>query len=149
MILTLFTLVLALLLRGLGALGVRALADGRAATRAAMGLFFCATGTGHFLGVRADLIAMVPPGFPDPALLVTLSGLAELAGGIGLLLPATARLAGPALILLLVVIFPANVHAAREGLLVAGYRHPGLAERGLMQLVWIGMLWWSRPRSRR
>lgn len=45
---------------------------------------------------------------------VQLSGIAELAGGLGVLMPFTRRLAGAGLIALLAAVFPANLYMARE-----------------------------------
>ena len=73
---------------------------------------FLLTGVSHFVGMREDLIAMVPPALPEPALLVTLTGVLELAGAVGVLLPPTAEAAAAGLTMLLVVMFPANVHLA-------------------------------------
>ena len=83
---------------------------------------------------------MVPPAFPRPDLLVTLTGILELLGAVGLLIPATAPAAALCLAILLVAIFPANVHAAREQLRIAGQRVPPLAIRLPMQLLFIGAL---------
>src|SRR5690554_5974183 len=52
---------------------------------------FLLTGASHFVGMREDLIRMVPPGLGDPGLWVTFTGIAEIAGAIGILLPATRR----------------------------------------------------------
>jgi uncharacterized membrane protein len=46
--------------------------------------------------------------------IVQASGIAEIAGGVGVLLPFTRRLSGPALIALLAAVFPANLYMARE-----------------------------------
>ena len=56
----------------------------------------------------------MPPGLGDPATLVRVSGVAEIAGGVGVLLPHTRRLAGFGLIALLAAVFPANLHMARN-----------------------------------
>jgi uncharacterized membrane protein len=45
---------------------------------------------------------------------------------------------------LLMAMFPANVHAAREGLMVAGRRATPLVWRLPLQLFWIAALWWVR-----
>jgi uncharacterized membrane protein len=45
---------------------------------------------------------------------------------------------------LLVVMFPANVHAARNRLMIAGRRATPLLWRLLLQLIWIAALWWVR-----
>ncbi|RFU83867.1 DoxX family membrane protein [Streptomyces triticagri] len=86
-----------------------------AALRGGLAAMFVLTGIAHFAGMRAELVDMVPSAFPAPELLVTLSGIAELAGAAGLLWAPTARLAAGGLSLLLVVVFPANVHLAAGG----------------------------------
>jgi len=45
---------------------------------------------------------------------VMLSGIAELAGGVGVLLPGTRRLSGVGLIALLAAVFPANLYMAQQ-----------------------------------
>ncbi len=67
----------------------------------------------------------------------TLTGVAEAAGALGLLLPATAPLAAGGLILLLLAVFPANVHAARAAVGIGGRSATPLALRGLLQLAFI------------
>lgn len=129
--------------RAVGALGVEQLADWQAATRYGLAVMFLFTGGSHFIGVRQDLIRMVPPSLPMPGALVTLTGLLELAGAMGLVLPALQRAAAYCLIALLVAMFPANVHAARADLEVAGRSATPLKYRLPMQLTWIGLLWWS------
>ncbi|WP_281259654.1 DoxX family protein [Mycolicibacterium palauense] len=72
------------------------------------------TGIAHFVPPRrAEMIAIVPPGLPAPALLVTVTGVLELLGAAGLLFPVTRVGAAAGLAVLLLVMFPANVHAAR------------------------------------
>lgn len=106
--------------RGVGVLGWLPTDTWPAATRVGLAVMFVFTAAAHFNRTRQDLIRMVPPQFPSPATLVTLTGLAELAGAIGLLIPVTARWAAYGLMLLLVILFPANVHAARAGLTIRG-----------------------------
>jgi len=73
-----------------------------------MALLFVFAGVMHFVK-PAPYIGIMPPWLPHPALLVLLSGIAEVAGGLGVLLPATRVIAGWGLIALLVAVFPANV----------------------------------------
>ncbi len=80
----------------------------RAAVRTLLALAFIAAGVLHFVK-PAPYLAIMPPWLPAHALLVQLSGVAELAGGIGLLLERWRRSAGIGLIVLLVMILPANV----------------------------------------
>lgn len=132
-------------LRALGALAWPALDDWRVATRLGLAVMFVFTGIAHFTRTRQDLIRMVPPRLPNAPALVTLTGLAEFAGAAGLVVPATARWAAYALMALLVAMFPANVHAARSGHTIAGRPHSRMALRLPLQLLWIGLLWWSAP----
>ncbi len=78
----------------------------------AVGVAFLGAGLNHF-AMPGAYRAIVPPGFGDPARVVALSGVAEIAGGVGVLLPRTRRLAGAGLLALLVAVFPANLHMAR------------------------------------
>lgn len=113
---------------------VRHLADWRVCLRYALALMFLVTASGHWGARRADLVAMVPPSFPNPELLVTLTGLAEIAGAIGLVWTRTARLAAVCLTVFLLAVFPANVHAARQGLTIAGKPVTSLPLRTAVQI---------------
>jgi hypothetical protein len=86
-------LVAILIARAAGLAGVEVLDNWHAATRAGLAVMFVFTGIAHFTKTRADLVRMVPPQFPAPELLVTLTGMAEILGAIGLLIPGLARLA--------------------------------------------------------
>jgi uncharacterized membrane protein len=52
----------------------------------------------------------MPPYFPVPALLVAISGIAEIAGGLGLFISPLRYLAGWGLVILLFAVFPANIY---------------------------------------
>lgn len=126
------------LARLLGLLGVDALDGWLPALRVGLALMFVLTGLAHFgLGRRASLIAMVPPRLPRPELLVTVTGVLELAGAAGLLLPATYRLAAACLALLMLVMFPANVHAARHQVDLAGKPATPLPLRTALQVLYV------------
>ncbi|MGW0671840.1 DoxX family protein [Streptomyces sp. NPDC002746] len=81
------------------------------ALRAGLCAMFLLTGTVHFVGMRAELVDMVPGGLPlpSPELLVTVSGVLELAGALGMLVPPLVPWAGLGLSGLLVAMFPANL----------------------------------------
>jgi uncharacterized membrane protein len=76
-----------------------------------MGLFFLTAGITHFT-TPGFFRQLVPPMLPAPGLLVALSGAAEIALGIGVMIPTTRRLAAWGLIALLVAVYPANVYQA-------------------------------------
>ncbi len=121
-----------------GLLGVEALDGWWPALRVGLALMFVLTGLAHFgMGRREGLIAMVPPSLPHPGLLVTVTGVLELAGAAGLLLPATARIAAACLALLMLAMFPANVSAARRQLEMGGRPVTPLARRIPMQLLFV------------
>lgn len=72
---------------------------------------FIAGGILHF--TRTSMYERIcPPYLPDHKTLVLASGVAEIAGGIGILIPQTRRAAGYGLIALLIAVFPANVNMA-------------------------------------
>ena len=130
-------LAVTLLLRAAGAAGIRPLRSWHTSLRGGLAALFTLTGTAHFNGMRADLVAMVPPALPYPELLVTVTGVLELLGAAGLLYRRTAPWAAGGLTLLLVAMFPANVHAALAGLMLNGAPATALLPRTLMQLVFI------------
>ena len=136
-------LVSLLVLRGLGALGVEPLSDWRNAAACALAVMFLFTASAHFTHTRRDLISMVPSVFPRPELLVSVTGVLEVLGAVGLLVTATRSLAGVGLILLLIAMFPANVAAARKGVPLRGRPPTPLPLRLSLQLVFIGMTWWA------
>ena len=78
------------------------------AARTALALFFVMAGILHF-AFPAYYRAIVPPYLPAPATLVAVSGAAEIAGGAGLLVPRLRQVAGLGLIVLLILLLPANV----------------------------------------
>ena len=72
---------------------------------------FLTTGSLHFIQEKF-FTAIVPKSLPNPKALVYVSGVAEIAGGIGVLIPRTRRLAGKGLLALLLAVFPANINMA-------------------------------------
>jgi uncharacterized membrane protein len=100
--------------RTVGWLGVDYVDSWPRAVAVGLALMFTMTGVAHFVpGMRRDMIAIVPPRLPAPGLLVTITGVLELLGAAGLLFPPTRVAAAVCLFLLMLAMFPANVHAAR------------------------------------
>jgi uncharacterized membrane protein len=85
------------------------------ALRTGVAAMFTLTGLAHFIGMRADLIAMVPDWLPAPAAIVTITGLLELAAAAAMIHRRLATLAGAGLTLLLFAMFPANINLALSG----------------------------------
>jgi uncharacterized membrane protein len=84
----------------------------RSRSRAALAMFFIGTGVNHFVMPR-PYEQIVPPMIKDHArLAVQVSGIAEVAGGIGVMMPLTRKASGLGLIALLAAVFPANLYMA-------------------------------------
>jgi uncharacterized membrane protein len=83
----------------------------------------------------------MPPWLPFHHGLVLVSGVFQIAGALGLLLPSTRRAAGVGLILLLLAVWPANWH------MLATAREAG-ASPATMALLWgrlplqVVLIWW-------
>jgi uncharacterized membrane protein len=129
--------------RGIGAFGIDALASWPAATRYGLALMLFFTASAHFTRMKEDLVRMTPPWVPRPEAVVTLTGICEILGAVGILVPNLQRLAGLALIVMFVCLLPANVYAARAGLTLRGKPVTPLWLRVPMHLVFIGLTWWS------
>ncbi|MBD2713516.1 DoxX family protein [Microvirga sp. STR05] len=112
-------------------------------SRYVLAFLFFSAGLLHFLA-PATFVRIVPPYLPAPLLLVYLSGAAEIVGALGLLFPATRRLAVLGLLLLLVAVFPANVYMLQTH--GAGVAVPlwALWLRLPLQLLLMGGVWWVR-----
>ena len=78
-----------------------------------MAAMLLGVGTVHFLALK-QFDEIIPPAIPiDPRTLTYASGVAEIAVGTGLLLPATRKPAAAAAAALFVAVFPANIYMAR------------------------------------
>ena len=146
---SLFVLVISfVLLWGLGALVVKRLSSWREAGRISLVIMFLFTGFSHFSSLKYDFAAMIPEPLPNGLWIIYLSGAFEIAGAVGLLIPRTRRLAGVCLVLLLVAMFPANMNAIINGIPLGGNAPTPLWVRAPMQLLYIGMVWWTSIRER-
>jgi uncharacterized membrane protein len=131
----------------MGALGVAALATWAGAARYALATMLVFTASAHFTRMKHDLVRMMPDWIPRPMALIYLTGVCEVAGAIGLVLPYTRQAAGIALIVFFIVVFPANVKAARTGVGVGSKRATPLWLRASMQVLFIVLTWWSSLRN--
>jgi uncharacterized membrane protein len=97
-----------------GWLGVDYVGNWAAAIAVGLAATFTLTGVAHFVPrMRRDLVAIVPPQLPAAGLLVTITGVLELLGAAGLLFPGTRVAAAGCLLVLMLVMFPANIYASR------------------------------------
>ncbi len=116
-----------------------------------MGTAYVIAGVLHFL-VPELYVQIVPPQLPWPTGLVYLSGVAEIALGIGVMVPRTRRIAAWGLVALLLAVFPANVYMAMSGVVIQGAPGPiadpstlGRWGRLPLQVVLIAWAWWYTP----
>jgi uncharacterized membrane protein len=127
-------------LRCLGLLGVTVMDNWDTPLRGALCAMFLLTASAHWGRGRPDLIRMVPTMFPSAGTIVSITGVLETLGAVGLLIPATARAAATCLAVLLVAMFPANIRAAKEGLTILGRPAMGIVLRGAIQVIFVGAL---------
>lgn len=111
-------------------------------SRLLLAILFVIAGALHFV-FPASYMKTVPPWLPVPGALVAISGLCEIAGGLGVLWPATRRWAGYGLIALCLAVLPANVQmlldAQSAGASVAW--QAALWIRLPLQLLLIAWIW--------
>ncbi|MCU4751842.1 hypothetical protein OB919_07575 [Halobacteria archaeon AArc-curdl1] len=113
-----------------------------------MSSLYLLAGVAHFLAPKSFERA-VPPQFPRPLELVYLSGIAEIALGIGVLYRRTRGVSAWGIVALLIAVFPANVHIATSDVLDADLppRFARVARlvalvRLPFQAVLIAWAWW-------
>ena len=107
--------------------------------RGLLAVVFIGAGILHFVKT-GTYVAIVPPQLPDPILLVQVSGVAEILGGIGLLLPQTRKAAAWGIVALLVAVLPANIHMAMDRAHFASIPAWVLWARVPLQLP---LMWWA------
>ncbi len=113
--------------------------------RSLLATLFVIAGILHF-AITPVYTQIMPSFLPAPRLLVQISGLAEILGGLGLLIPALRPAAAWGLIALLIAVLPANLHMAL---------HPAQFPRIPPALLWLRLplqlplLWWASLYTRR
>jgi uncharacterized membrane protein len=124
----------------------------KVALRVLLAAAMVGVGITHFTSPE-PFVSIVPAALPWPLALVYLSGAAEIAGGIGILVPRVRRAAGIGLIALYVAVFPANVNMALNNLPLGDAAAPPPAwllwGRLPLQAVFIAWAYWvavRRPR---
>ena len=114
-------------------------------TRILLAALFLFAGTVHLYKTRLFLPIM-PPFIPFPRLCVVVSGIFEILGGLGLLLPVRAIevATGWGLVLLLLAVFPANIYMAAADVRINGFpAHAWMswARLPLQPLLIVALLW--------
>ena len=113
--------------------------------RVLMGALYISAGALHFFITRRYM-AIMPPYLPAHTLLVQVSGVFEILGGIGILVPATQRFSAWGLIALLIAVSPANIQMAMDHAHWPGIPVWALWLRVPMQLP---LMWWAWLYTRR
>lgn len=143
MVVLLILIVSCFIFRGLGFAGIPAFATWQASTRDALSLMLVFTGISHFTFMTEDFVRMMPPSIPWPRAMVYFTGVCEIAGAVGLLLPGFRCAAAYGLIAFFLAVLPANIHAARSGVTLHGKPATRLWLRIPMQVLFIGIALWS------
>lgn len=119
-------------------------------------IFYLGAGVLHLVSPRGFL-AITPDWVPFPHFIVAFTGVAEIAGAAGLLIPQLRKWAGIGLALYALCVWPANLNHAINGISLGGealgwwYHGPRLAFQPV--LIWLA-LWvghvtdWPFPRTR-
>lgn len=113
----------------------------RRIARAVLALAYLIAGVAH-LRSPGGFIAITPDWVPYPATVIWLTGIAEITGSIGLMLPPFRQAAGIGLALYALCVWPANIHHALSDIPLNGvhlswwYHGPRLA----LQPV---IIWWA------
>lgn len=104
--------------------------------------WFFLGGAGHF--VATDFFtSIVPPYIPYPREMVYFTGVLELLGAVGVLLPQTRRMAGAGLFLLTLCVTPANVHMWLHPEQFAFVPPALLSVRLVIQMALLGCIAWA------
>ena len=110
-----------------------------------LGAFFVVAGANHF--VNPDFyVSMMPPDLPAHLALVYSSGIFEILGGVSVLVLRVRALAGWGIVVLLLAVFPANVHMALSPELFPDTSAFALYARLPFQALFIAWAYWAtRP----
>ncbi|QKS44824.1 DoxX family protein [Paenibacillus cellulosilyticus] len=133
------------LFRVIGLLGASYFDEWHTTLQAAVAIMLLLTASAHWGAKRKDLVRMVPPAFPQPGRIVSITGYLEIAGAIGIMIPALSLYASIGLVLLLIAMFPANIYAARHKLTLSGRPVPSLPVRTLIQIIFLTVVVLASP----
>ncbi len=104
-------------------------------------LFFMGGGITHFTNT-GFFVAIMPPYIGYHRELVYISGVFEILGAIGILIPALRQWAGNGLLLLVVLVSPANIHMWLHPDLFPDVPPAFLSIRLVLQVALLVLIWW-------
>ena len=113
----------------------------------ALAIMFAFTGVTHFTSMKHDYHAMLPGWAPQGMWVITVTGALELAGALGLAFRRFRMASAIGLMLLMVAVFPANLHAALNEIPFQGNPPTALWPRTAIQAVFISLLAWVAIRE--
>ena len=105
-------------------------------------VFFIAGGIGHFV-VTDSYIAAMPDYLSYHKELIIISGVFEILGGVGILVPQTRLLAGYGLIALIIAVYPANINMALHPEKYTDISELFLYIRLPFQFLFMWFVWWA------
>ena len=112
-------------------------------SRVLISLIFIFIGILHFK-MTEKFVLIVPPIIPYAKEVVYISGIFEILGGVGILIPKLKRQAAFGLILLLIIVFPANIYMALYNIQLGGILNNSILQwlRLPLQAVFIWWVYW-------
>jgi uncharacterized membrane protein len=119
----------------------------RPAARALLAIAMVSVGALHF-ATPAPFVRIVPAALPAPLALVYVSGVFEILGGAGLLVPRARRAASIGLAALYVAVFPANVNMAVNDIALDGVHHTPAALLWLRLPLQVAFIAWALSAGR-
>ncbi len=105
-------------------------------------VWFMFGGVSHFTDPDF-FVAIMPPYVPYHLPIVYISGVFEIAGAIGILLPQTRRLAGLGLFVLTICVTPANIYMWQNPELYPDVPEAFLSIRLVVQCILLAVIWFS------
>lgn len=117
--------------------------DRKETLRGVLAVCIIVVGITHFL-VPDQYVKIVPSLLPYPYPIVYISGVFEILGGVGLLVPAVSQAAAFGLVLLFIAVYPANINMAVNHIHVDRIPDSNLLQaiRLPFQFVLIAWAWW-------
>jgi len=108
-------------------------------------LLFLLAGINHFNNPNF-YVSIIPPYLPLRYELSYITGFFEILGAVCILFSKTRKLSGYGLVLLLIAIFPANIHMAMHPEYFPDYSALSLYLRLPLQLIFIAWVYWATLR---
>jgi len=110
-------------------------------------LMFLLAGANHFSNPNF-YVSIMPPYLPFQSELSYVAGFFEIIGAVGLLFAQTRKIAGYGLVILLVLIFPANIHMALHQEYFPEYSKLTIYLRLPLQFLFISWVYWATLRKK-